>query len=271
MRQKRSKAYRKLMNMYRLSFGFREPYQVLVDSETCKEAISRNHDFLAELAAVLHGTVKPMITQCSIHELYLQGKSQQPAVDLAKSFERRKCNHKEAIPGEECLSSVIGDTNKHRYVVATQSQPLRVKLRAVPGVPIVHIERSVMILEPPSDTTVRAKALSEQDAMAPSTSESVKLQAGAPPPAEPLKKRKGPKGPNPLSVKKKKIAQDAPEKRKASSHADSLGRKAISEVGLKRKREDESSPATLPQAQGGHKRKRRRKTHLGDPPISVAQ
>ena len=36
------------------------------------------------------------------------GKSEQPAVDLAKTFERRKCNHKEAIPGDECVSSVIG-------------------------------------------------------------------------------------------------------------------------------------------------------------------
>lgn len=124
-----------------------------------------------------------MITQCCIHELYLQGKEQQPAVDLAKSFERRKCNHKEAIPGDDCVSSVIGatatylllchmehllsiatlrivgDKNKHRYVVATQSQPLRVKLRSIPAVPILHMNRSVMILEPPSDTTLRAKAL----------------------------------------------------------------------------------------------------------------
>jgi U3 small nucleolar RNA-associated protein 23 len=53
----------------------------------------------------------------------------------------------------------IGDTNKHRYVIATQSQPLRVKLRSIPGVPILHENRSVMILEPPSDATLRSKAL----------------------------------------------------------------------------------------------------------------
>ena len=49
-----------------------------------------------------------MITQCCIHELYLSGKQHQPAVDLAKTFERRKCNHREAIPEYECLSSVVG-------------------------------------------------------------------------------------------------------------------------------------------------------------------
>jgi len=40
--------------------------------------------------------------------LYLQGKSQQSATDLAKMFERRECNHKEAIPGDDCLISVVG-------------------------------------------------------------------------------------------------------------------------------------------------------------------
>lgn len=58
------------------------------------------------------------------------------------------------------LGSVrVGETNKHRYVLATQSQELRQKLRTIPAVPIVHVNRSVMILEPPSDATLRAKAL----------------------------------------------------------------------------------------------------------------
>jgi hypothetical protein len=45
----------------------------------------------------------------------------------------------------------------HRYVIATQSHPLRVDLRAIPGVPIVHINRSVMVLEPASDVTLQFK------------------------------------------------------------------------------------------------------------------
>ena len=83
-------------------------------------------EIVPRLEAVLQGAVKPsashlfwilvspstsspaVITQCCIHELYLQGKEQQPATDLAKTFERRKCNHREAIPGDECVSSVVG-------------------------------------------------------------------------------------------------------------------------------------------------------------------
>ena len=118
-----------------------------------------------------------MITQCCIHELYVQGKAEQAAVDLAKTFERRKCNHRVAIAGDDCLadvvgtsfhspasraivynvSNLVGGTNKHRYVIATQSAPLRNKLRNIPAVPIVHMNRSVMILEPMSDATVDTK------------------------------------------------------------------------------------------------------------------
>ena len=60
----------------------------------------------------------------------------------------------------EILISVLltGDKNKHRYVIATQSQPLRNHLRTIPAVPIIHIKKSVVILEPPSDTTLSIKA-----------------------------------------------------------------------------------------------------------------
>jgi len=281
MRQKRAKAYRKLMALYSMSFGFRQPYQVLVNSELCKTATEQKLELLKHLGSVLQGTVKLMITQCCIHELYLQGKLQQPAVDLAKSFERRKCNHKEAIPGDECLASVIGDSNKHRYVVATLSQPLRVKLREIPAVPIVHINRSVMVLEPPSDATLKSKETSEEQALHPTASDLALL-----PPkdiAEPLhKKKKGPKGPNPLSVKKKKTKPDEvtpSTKEKGKEKAGAAGERSRNvssnegddirgRSGGKRKRSEAeeqtgrlvaSDALTSKEGNGGHKRKRRRK------------
>ncbi|KAJ3883067.1 Fcf1-domain-containing protein [Lentinula edodes] len=204
MRQKRAKTYRKLMSLYSMSFGFRQPYQVLVDSELCKTSVDHKIELVKQLGTVLQGEVKPMITQCCIHELYLQ-RGQQPAVDLAKTFERRKCNHREPISGDDCLASVVGDSNKHRYVIATQSDALRGKLRLIPAVPIVHINRSVMILEPPSDMTIRAKTLMEQKALTSTTpAEKALLASSSTDP--PLKKKRGPKGPNPLSIKKKKAS-----------------------------------------------------------------
>ncbi|KAF5312481.1 hypothetical protein D9619_003025 [Psilocybe cf. subviscida] len=236
MRQKRAKAYRKLMHLYCMSFGFRQPYQVLVDSEMCKAAVAQKLDFAKQLHTVLQGEVKLMITQCCIHELYLQGREQQPAVDLAKTFERRKCNHREAIPGDECLTSVVSDKNKHRYVVATQSHPLRVKLRSVPATPIVHINRSVTVLEPPSDVTLRAKALSEDSKLHASVPD-LALVGPLSAPEEKAKKRKGPKGPNPLSVKKKK-ATDVPAPTKAAPLKATPTTDIGTKTGSKRKADD---------------------------------
>ncbi len=71
----------------------------------CRHHAQRRFD---DLVSSICPSGLSVITQCCIHELYLQGKSHQPATDLAKSFERRKCNHKEAIPGNECIAAVVG-------------------------------------------------------------------------------------------------------------------------------------------------------------------
>ena len=86
MRQKRAKAYRKLMNLYSISFGFRQPYQVLgsvisythkqtspthknhpVDSEICKSAVTQKLDLQKQLYSVLQGEVKPSGSLTSSH------------------------------------------------------------------------------------------------------------------------------------------------------------------------------------------------------------
>ncbi|KAF8633996.1 hypothetical protein AX15_001170 [Amanita polypyramis BW_CC] len=245
MRQKRAKTYRKLMHLYHMTFGFRLPYQILVDSTICETAIELQYELVKHFGSVLQGEVKPMITQCCIHELYLRGKSMQLAVDLAKTFERRKCNHLEAIPTDECILSVIGESNKHRYVVATQSHPLRVKLRMVPAVPLLHINRAVLILEPPSDATMRTKEAAEERSLHAPTFNIPLLKSSEP--QEMLRKKKGAKGPNPLSVKKKKVK--ITEARKPEK------------IPAKRKRDDSDVERQQASSQGqSSRRKRRRKS-----------
>ncbi|GAA5836962.1 hypothetical protein JCM3766R1_006491 [Sporobolomyces carnicolor] len=232
MRQKRVKGYRKVMQLYCASFGFREPYQLLVDAEFVKACVQQKLDFNARLQDVLQGVVKPMITQCCIQALYDLGPEGQPFVEFAKEFERRKCNHFKPRPQDECLESVAGTSNPHRYVFATQSIDLRQQLRKVPGTPIVYIARSVVLLETPSDQTMQKKQ-SMENAKLHASKEELALLSGKPlpPPKEegdgkeeeeegkeegeqegaPKKKKKqrGPKGPNPLSVPKKKKAPAA--------------------------------------------------------------
>ncbi|OBZ79216.1 rRNA-processing protein utp23 [Grifola frondosa] len=240
------------MSLYSMSFGFREPYQVLVDSEMCKEAVSHKIELMKQLGVVLQGATKPMITQCCIHELYLQGKQQQPAVDLAKTFERRKCNHREAIPGDDCLASVVGDTNKHRYVVATHPK---------------SCGRNCAVYQP--DATLRAKHLVEEQALHPKAPEIASLPSTEP--AEPLrKKRKGPKGPNPLSVKKKAKPNASTEwPKEKGMHKEGSGE---ARAGEKRKRVEADEPNDSNPTGGegsGRKRKRRRKPGVSMAPVGT--
>ncbi|CAZ85689.1 unnamed protein product [Tuber melanosporum] len=172
MRGKRSKAYRKLMSQYNISFGFREPYQVLVDAEILKDSDRFKMDLVGSLERTLQGQVKPMITQCSIRHLYALSGSEFPEkdqiIDLAKRFERRRCNHHELeqpLSEKECLEAVIihGGENKHRYCVAAQEGGIRTMLRAVPGVPLIYINRSVMIMEPMAPISAMKRERGERE------------------------------------------------------------------------------------------------------------
>lgn len=88
MRAKRSKKYRKLMHQYELTFGFREPYQVLgtlicgasmrrhmlirartVDSNFLSNVDSFKMDLIPALERTLQGKVKPCECQRPTQDL----------------------------------------------------------------------------------------------------------------------------------------------------------------------------------------------------------
>lgn len=194
-----------------------------------------------------------MITQCSIRHLYTLSEvpplQKEDLITLAKTFERRRCNHhtlEQPLSTLECLSSVVDSkgsrTNKNRYVVASQEDDVRRKLREIPGVPLVYVKRSVMVMEPMAEGSVgvregvergkfraglKGRNLSGVKRKREAEDElSTGKAAGShdlPPPdgdddAERVvkkRKAKGPKGPNPLSVKKPKKDRSQPE---AQSH-----------------------------------------------------
>lgn len=230
MRQKRAKSYRRLVHQYVLHYRFREPFQVLIDN-TFAQALVRYQvqDPLKQLVNVLQAKVKPMITQCCMVALYEAEKASEgndlrqakDAIALAKTWERRKCNHKEAIAPGECLASVIGPTNQHRYILAADDAYIRrARRRTVPGLPLLHYSQSVLVLEPMSDVTERHIAEMEAHKSTVSVTEQKILAHAAEPtpaPAPLPPKRKRAKEPNPLSVKKKKKGEAAPPTTSATS------------------------------------------------------
>ncbi|WFC94320.1 hypothetical protein MBRA1_000950 [Malassezia brasiliensis] len=220
MRQKRAKSYKRLVHQYVLHFQFREPFQVLIDNSFAESLVQYK---LGNVLCV--DKVKPMITQCCMVALYNAEKEAESedkmrisqAIALAKQWERRKCNHREPLAPLACLEQVIGPTNKHRYMLAANEPPLRRALRrVVPGLPIVHYSQSVLVLEPMSDVTERYIATMEVNKSAISSTERKLLaqdtEAEASQPALQPVKRKRPKAPNPLSVKKPKNEKKAPKR-----------------------------------------------------------
>lgn len=225
MRQKRAKAYKKQMNVYLHAFKFREPFQIIVDNELVTTCDQATFDIAKGFTRTIQAENKPMITQCCMQALY--DTKNQRAIELAKTFERRKCNHREAIDPHDCIESIVNidGVNKHRYIVATQNHPLRKKLRKIAGVPLIFMNRSVMVMEPMSDATAKFSQQYEERkltgglndakkagiAVTEEEKENEKESEGEPA----KKKRKGPKGPNPLSVKKKKTVLNEPVNKEA--------------------------------------------------------
>jgi U3 small nucleolar RNA-associated protein 23 len=210
-------------------------------------------------------------------------------IDRAKLFERRRCDHRpeeypEPLSAVQCISSVVdpkgSKINKHRYVVASQHLDVRKVMREVMGVPLVYINRSVMIMEPMAGATAENREREERGKFRAglksgraSGSQGMKrkreddeegedkLQSrsrnGEEGTGDGATKRKkthgrGPKGPNPLAVKKPKKRIDGKEiKESPKAVSDVMGGSYV------------EGPLTDGTSETGVKRKRRRKHKSG--------
>lgn len=234
MKTKRTKANRRTMQIYNTVFNFREPYQVIVDADFMITVSTQKIDLISRLSTVLGGTVKPMITQCTISHLIKLAKAgnqtAQAALDTSRSLcERRKCNHWSMKDSTiECISGIIGQKeNKMRYLIATQDMAFRTYLRErVVGVPLVYVNRSggLWLEDEGPVTELRRHELEKQKLHIPEEELEILRSASAPkteiisnPSLETLKptiksterlakklnKSHKKKEPNPLSIKKK--------------------------------------------------------------------
>ncbi|RHZ43928.1 hypothetical protein Glove_801g9 [Diversispora epigaea] len=213
MRQKRSKQYKRLMALYSTSFGFREPYQILVDGNFLYMALRYKMNICDQLCNVMLGKTKQMYTSCTLKEVRKQGKDWEETEMELQKFEQRRCEHrKKAVTSAECLSSIIEQDNPHNYCIATQNELLRESFRNVPGVPLLYINRSVLIVEPPSRATLEiVKKVEFEKTLAPRNEikflkkiNSDTIIKGENEIIKKKRKSKGFKRPNPLSCKKKK-------------------------------------------------------------------
>ena len=197
-------------------------------------------------------------------------------IDLARTFERRRCNHHildEPLSTLECFTSVVdpkgSGTNKNRYVVASQEEEVRRWARGVKGVPSVYVKRSVMVMEPMSGGSLGIREGTERGKLKGGIKRGGELgekkrkreeegEEQGKDEKEVKKKRRirGVKGPNPLSVKKAK-KEVITEKANAAIVHDGSDEKVLNDLS------EEQSTATEREISTLYKKKRKRKHKSG--------
>ncbi|CAG8571580.1 8624_t:CDS:10, partial [Diversispora eburnea] len=99
-------------------------------------------------------------TSCTLKEVRKQGKDWEETELELQKFEQRRCLHRK--------KAVTKQDNPHNYCIATQNELLRESFRNIPGVPLLYINRSVLIVEPPSRATLEiAKKAEFEKTLAP--------------------------------------------------------------------------------------------------------
>ena len=212
-------------NIYEKYFGIRRPYQVLVDATFCIEALKKKIAPAEAMLEVFGGPVKLMTTPCIMAELRKHDqKTEAGATFVARRFESRNCRHDgQKLSGTDCLKDLIGKNNPHHYCVAGQDLELRKAIRQIYGVPTIFILRDTVLMEPPTEKTLKVvKAKEERKLLKPAHDDiklfkkltkeepreavdSLESEQTATKPEKPKKKKKKTKsGPNPLACKKKK-------------------------------------------------------------------
>merc|ERR1719435_557568 len=106
--------------------------------------------------------------------------------------------------------SLLGEKNSQHFIVASQDNGLRYKIRKIPGVPLLLLHGNCPTLEKPSGMTQEfIEKSSDEKTLLNSheakTIKELKREVFGEEETMKKKKRKGPKGPNPLSCKKKKV------------------------------------------------------------------
>jgi U3 small nucleolar RNA-associated protein 23 len=241
--------------------------------------------------------MRPVITQCCMRHLYDAEPKDENLIEHVKGFERVRCGHHELekpLSTFECLKSVVDPksnrTNKYHYIIASQDDNLRYFMRSIPGVPLIYIKRSVMIMEPMASATNNVREKEErlkfsagltgrrnpssgvkrmreddgeeegvvgQGVARPESraggsngqDQAVGDEAGDEAAPSKKKRKKGPSGPNPLSVQKKvktagprglKVKARAEAAKVAAEEAERLGTSTTAGAGdaskIRRKR-----------------------------------
>eukprot|EP00468_Gymnochlora_sp_CCMP2014_P014219 CAMPEP_0167768840 /NCGR_PEP_ID=MMETSP0110_2-20121227/16915_1 /TAXON_ID=629695 /ORGANISM="Gymnochlora sp., Strain CCMP2014" /LENGTH=268 /DNA_ID=CAMNT_0007657607 /DNA_START=19 /DNA_END=825 /DNA_ORIENTATION=- len=196
---------------------------MIVDGEFIQQALRYKVHIKEQIPKLFSSPVMPCVTRCTVSALRKKGDSHSGASLIAKRFTRVPCIHEGIIDERECISGLAGKSNDQHYCYAAQDVKLRNTIRKVPAAPLSFLREAVPILETPSQASkVKAKeAMDEKRGLSTFEEKNLTELREENKTEKKRRKRKGPKGPNPLSCKKKRRKpQPAPKKKNPSRRSE---------------------------------------------------
>ncbi|CAD5210006.1 unnamed protein product [Bursaphelenchus xylophilus] len=122
------------------------PFHVLVDTNFVNFSIQNKLDMMQGFMDCLFAKTIPYITDCVMGELEKMGRKFRLALKIIKDsrFQRLQCTHKGTY-ADDCLVQRV--TQHKCYIVATCDKDLRMRIRKLPGVPIMFIKNHRYTIE----------------------------------------------------------------------------------------------------------------------------
>ncbi|KAL6266542.1 rRNA-processing protein FCF1 homolog isoform X1 [Pogonomyrmex barbatus] len=122
------------------------PYHILLDTNFINFSIKNKLDIIQNMMDCLYAKCTPYITDCVMGELEKLGQKYKLALRIIKDprFERLKCMHKGTY-ADDCL---VNRVTQHKcYIVATNDKDLKMRIRKIPGVPIMYVSQHRFTIE----------------------------------------------------------------------------------------------------------------------------
>uniref|UniRef100_A0A023GJM5 rRNA-processing protein UTP23 homolog n=1 Tax=Amblyomma triste TaxID=251400 RepID=A0A023GJM5_AMBTT len=239
MRINRYKRVQRRLSFYKNAFGFRPPYQILVDGTFCAAALKYKVNIRDQMPRYLGDEVKLCTTVCAVVETESLGPKLYGATLVIKQFPVRRCGHeKQPITAANCFHSMVRKRNPDHYMVATQDHDLSERLRALVGVPLLYLFNAITLEKPSEKSERKGMEALQAQSQAPERQlevvEQLKRKENLVQDSLVKRKRRKPAGPNPLSCKKPKKATKRPTETEQKRPTET--EQASAECGRKRKR-----------------------------------
>ncbi|XP_054713119.1 rRNA-processing protein FCF1 homolog [Uloborus diversus] len=116
------------------------PYHIIVDTNFVNFSIKNKLDVFTSMMDCLYGKCIPYVTDCVLGELEKLGKKFRLALKIVKDprFGRLNCMHRGTY-ADDCIVQRV--TQHKCYIVATCDKDLKRRIRKIPGVPIMYINK----------------------------------------------------------------------------------------------------------------------------------